>query len=93
MIAEDRKKKLHKVKRKGVSVRQLSERRGISTNTVIRYTSEPREDYLLRAEARKQASIDLRREGLTIREIAEELGLSVGSVHRYIKQAREEGTL
>lgn len=79
--------------RRGLTKRQLAELAGISEATVSRKYSEPREDFLARAEERKQAAIDLRRQGLTLREIAEELNVSLGSAHRYIKQAREEGTL
>lgn len=79
--------------RRGMTKRQLAELAGISEATVSRRYSEPRKEYLARAQARKQAAVDLRKQGMTIRAIAEELGVSVGSVHRYIKQAREDGTL
>lgn len=81
------------VRRNGKTVKQLAEAVGKSERWVATYTSEPREEYLARAESRREAVLRLRAEGKTIRAIADELGVSVGSVHRYIKQAREGGTL
>lgn len=67
--------------RNGLSVRQLAEKTGLSTNTIIRWTSEPREDYLSRAEQRRQQIQELRNQGLSMRAIAQELDISVGTVH------------
>lgn len=77
------------VRRKGKSLRQLAEVTGRSTRWVSMYTSEPREDYLARAEERGRRVLELRAEGKTIRAIAEELDVSVGTVHRHIKAARK----
>jgi len=67
--------------RNGMSVRQLAEKTGLSTNTIIRWTSEPREDYLNRAQARRAKIRQLRSEGFSMRAIAKELNISVGTVH------------
>lgn len=62
---------------------------GLSTATIIRWTSEPREDYLARANEKRARVRELRGKGLSVRAIAAETGYSVGTVHRYIKEARE----
>lgn len=79
--------------RRGLTKRQLAKMAGISEATVSRRYSEPREEYLRRAEKRGEAVLRLRKEGKTIRAIADEVGVSIGTVHRHIKQAREDGTL
>lgn len=76
-------------RRRGKSIRELARLKNVSPASVARYTSEPREEYLARAEERREAVLRLRREGKTIRAIAEELGVSVGTVHRHIKAAEE----
>lgn len=67
--------------RNGISVRELSERTGVSTASIIRWTSEPREVYLGRAADRHQKIHELRNEGLSMRAIAVELGISARAVH------------
>lgn len=62
---------------------------GLSTATIIRWTSEPREDYLARANEKRARVRELRGKGLSVRAIAAETGYSVGTVHRYVKEARE----
>ena len=74
-----------RVPRNGKSVREIAERTGFSTNTIIRWTSEPREDYLRRGHERAERIRELRAEGLTMRAIAERLDCSVGTVHRALK--------
>lgn len=78
--------------RNGMSVRQLAEKTGLSTNTIIRWTSEPREEYLSRAEKRRQKIRQLRSEGLSMRAIAKELNISVGTVHYSLNKADDKQT-
>lgn len=77
------------VRRNGKTLKQLAKDVRKSERWVATYTSEPREEYLARAEERREAVLRLRREGKSIRAIAEELGVSVGTVHRHIKAARD----
>lgn len=72
--------------RSGMSVREIAEKTGLSTNTIIRWTSEPREAYLSRAEQRRQKIRELRKTGLSMRDIAEEIGCGVGTVHRALEE-------
>ncbi|ARX64196.1 Hypothetical protein Cp262_2089 [Corynebacterium pseudotuberculosis] len=58
---------------------------GLSTATTILWTSEPREDYLARANEKRARVQELCAKGLTMRAIATEIGCSVGTVHRYSK--------
>lgn len=81
------------VLRGGKTAAELAEMVGKSPRTIVREFSEPREDYLRRAEKRGEAVLRLRKEGMTIRAIADEVGVSIGTVHRHIKRAREDGTL
>lgn len=76
--------------RNGWSVRELHERTGAAKSSIIRWTSEPREDYLARAHEKRQRVQELRAKGLSVRAIARETGYSVGTVHRYIKQMQEQ---
>lgn len=75
-----------KVPRNGRTVKEAAALTGLSTATIIRWTSEPREDYLARANEKRQRVRDLRAKGLSIRAIAQETGYSVGTVHRYISE-------
>lgn len=74
--------------RNGKTARELAEKLGSSTRTAQRWTSEPRQVYLARAEERRQKALELREKGLSIRAIAKELGCSGGTIHRYIKQSQ-----
>lgn len=71
--------------RNGWSVRELAEKTGASPRAIANWTSEPREDYLARADEKRRRVQELRAKGLTIRAIAAETGYSVGTVHRYAK--------
>lgn len=73
--------------RNGRTAREVAERIGMSERSAQRWTSEPREVYLARADEKRQAVRKLRAEGLTMRAIAAELGCSVGTVHRYVHGA------
>lgn len=75
------------VQRNGWSVRELAAKTGRSTNTVIRWTSEPRAEYLARADEKRRIIRALRSRGLSMRAIAKQVGCSVGTVHRYVKEA------
>lgn len=71
--------------RNGLSVRELAARTGVSTASITRWTSEPREVYLGRAHERQERIRRLRESGMTMRGIAAELGCSVGTVHYALK--------
>lgn len=73
--------------RNGKTARALAERHGQSIRTAQRWTSEPREVYLSRAEERREMIRTLRADGLSMRAIADELGCSVGTVHNALKDA------
>ena len=72
--------------RNGKTAREMAEWAGKSIRTVKRWTSEPREVYLERAEQRQDRIRELRATGMSIRAIAAELGCSVGTVHRALKE-------
>jgi transposase len=76
--------------RNGLTVRELAKRTGVSTASIIRWTSEPREVYLSRAEERREKIRELRAGGMTMRAIATELGCSVGTVHGALKDVPPE---
>lgn len=78
--------------RNGMTVRELAERTGVSTASIIRWTSEPRETYLSRAEERREKIRELRAAGKTMRAIAAELGCSVGTVHNALAADTTEET-
>jgi len=67
--------------RNGLSVRELAARTGVSTASIIRWTSEPREVYLARVHERAERIRQMRESGMTMRAIAAEVGCSVGTVH------------
>lgn len=72
--------------RNGWSVRELAKKTGVSPRSIINWTSEPREDYLNRAEKRRRKIRELREDGLSMRAIAAEVGCSVGTVHNALKR-------
>lgn len=76
--------------RNGWSVRELAEKTGASPRSIFRWTSEPRADYLARADEKRGRVRVLRAQGLSIRAIAAETGYSVGTVHRYVKEMNEQ---
>lgn len=79
--------------RNGWSVRELAEKTGASPRAIISWTSEPRADYLARANEKRARVQELRAKGLSMRAIAAEIGCSVGTVHRYVKEAEENNRL
>lgn len=72
----------------GLTAKEAGERVGRSARTIRRWTSEPREDFLARADEKRKRVRELRSQGLSIRAIANETGYSVGTVHRYVKEAQ-----
>ena len=78
-----------RIPRNGKTLREVAEGTGMSVATIARWTSEPREDYLARANEKRARVRELRGKGLSVRAIAAETGYSVGTVHRYVKEARE----
>lgn len=80
--------------RKDNTIHGLAKKINKSPRTVIRWTSQPREEYLKQAEARHKKIKDLRAENKTYQEIAHELGVSIGTVHYALKKKRiTTGTL
>lgn len=79
--------------RKGRSIREAAELTGLSESTIRRWTSEPREVYLERAQERRQRILELHAEGLGVRAIAREIGCDPGLVSKRLKEAREAGTI
>lgn len=79
--------------RNGWTLRQLAEKTGASERSIARWTSEPREVYLERANEKRTEILKLRLQGLSIKAIAEELGCSVGIVHKYVTEAKKAGKL
>lgn len=76
--------------RNGWSLRELSEKTGASERAIANWTSEPRADYLARADEKRARVRELRGKGLSVRAIAAETGYSVGTVHRYVKEAESK---
>ncbi|NWO17945.1 MAG: helix-turn-helix domain-containing protein [Corynebacterium sp.] len=74
-----------RIPRNGKTIREVAEGTGLSTATIERWTSAPREDYLAQANEKRTRVQELRAEGLSIRAIATKTGYSVGTVHRYAK--------
>jgi transposase len=74
--------------RNGMSVRELSQRTGVSTASIIRWTSQPREVYLGRVQERDKEIHKLRTQGLSMREIAAEVGVSARAVHYALHKKR-----
>ena len=71
--------------RDGITAKELAEKAGVTVRTAQRWTSEPREDFLARAEEKKRTVIKLRTQGLSIREISRRTGYSKSLVHHYAK--------
>lgn len=75
--------------RNGKTAREVAEKTGLSVSTIMRWTAQPREDYLAEAATRRQRIHALRAEGLSMRAIAEREGVTVGAVH-YALHKQEE---
>lgn len=74
----------YRVPRNGRTIKEAAALTGLSERSIRRWTSEPREVYLARADAKRTQAQALREQGLSIRAIAERTGISKSSVHRYI---------
>lgn len=72
--------------RSGKTAREAAEWASCSIRTAQRWTSEPRETYLSRAQQRRERIRELRATGMTMRAIAAELGCSVGTVHNALAE-------
>ena len=83
---------ISRIPRNGKTIREVAEGTGLSTATIERWTSAPREDYLAQANEKRAQVQELRAKGLSMRAIAAEIGCSVGLVHRYVKEAQEKKT-
>lgn len=79
--------------RNGRSIREVSEMTGLSTATVRRWTSRPREEYLNEAQERRVRILELHAQGLGARAIARELGCDPGLVSTRLKEAHESGAI
>lgn len=79
-----------RIPRNGKTAREIAEKTGLSVRTIMEWTSEPREDYLSRAEQRRQKIYELRSQGLSMRAIAKELDISVGTVHYSLHKTNDE---
>lgn len=82
--------KHQRIPRNGKTIQEIAEKTSFSTNTIIRWTSEPRAVYLTHASKKRDRVRELRNQGLTIRVIAKETGYSVGTVHRYVKEMNKQ---
>ena len=82
--------KRQRIPRNGKTIREVAEGTGLSTATIERWTSEPRADYLARADEKRVRVRELRKLGLPIRSIAAETGYSVATVHRYVKEMNKQ---
>lgn len=78
--------------RNGLTANELAARVGCTPQTIRNWTSEPRADYLARADEKRVRVQELRAKGLSMRAIAAEIGCSVGLVHRYVKEVEEKKT-
>ncbi|MBW3086731.1 hypothetical protein KEM60_02960 [Austwickia sp. TVS 96-490-7B] len=74
--------------RNGRTIKEAAKLTGLTEQTIKRWTSEPREIYLTRAEQRRTQIRDLKaaEPKLSLRAIAARLGCSVGTVHNALKQ-------
>lgn len=70
--------------RNGRTARELAERTGMSPRTAQRWTSEPREIYLERADQRRTTirALHAAEPTLTMRQLATRLGCSPATIHR-----------
>ncbi|WP_369290618.1 helix-turn-helix domain-containing protein [Propionimicrobium lymphophilum] len=76
-----------RVPRNGRTAQEAAQLTGLSVRSIQRWTSEPREVYLARADEKRTEVLKLRAKGLSMRAIATQLDCSVGTVHRYVHGA------
>lgn len=72
--------------RNGRTIKEAAALTGLTEQTIKRWTSEPREVYLNRAEKRHEKIHALRAQGMSMRQISADLGISVGAVHYALKK-------
>jgi DNA-binding NarL/FixJ family response regulator len=72
--------------RNGRTIKQAARLTGLTEQTIKRWTSEPRETYLSRAQQRRERILELRATGMSMRAIATEVGCAVGTVHNALKE-------
>lgn len=75
-----------RIPRNGKTIREIAEKTGFSTNTIVRWTSAPREDYLERANEKRRKVRELYPSGISMRAIAKEIGCSPALVHKYVHE-------
>lgn len=78
--------------RNGITLKDASKLTGVPVRPLARWTPEPREGFLARADEKRKRARELRSQGLSIRAIANETGYSVGTVHRYATEAQEKSS-
>lgn len=76
--------------RNGRTIKEAAELTGLSTRSIVRWTSEPREVFLARANDRRRQVKMLRDQDYSMRDIARMLDISVGTVHRYVHEDPRE---
>ena len=83
-------KPLRKFDRGGRSIREVAQIMGVNVVTVAKYTSDPREDYLARAQSRREQiqAAYLSGRYKTLQEIADSMDCSLSTVNRAIKPIR-----
>ena len=79
-----------RIPRNGLTIRELAARAGVYPRTIKRWTSDPRDVYLSRAEQRRKRIRELRETGLSMRAIAAEVGCSVGTVHNALRREDDD---
>lgn len=79
-----------RIPRNGLTIRELAARAGVDPRTIKRWTSDPRDVYLSRAEQRRKRIRELRETGLSMRAIAAEVGCSVGTVHNALRREDDD---
>ena len=73
-----------RIPRNGKTAREVAENQLAHSQHHGNGHTDPRENYLSRAEERRQKIRELRKTGLSIRAIAVEVGCSVDTVHNAI---------
>lgn len=77
----------------GMTLQELATRAGVDISTAKRWSSIPRDEWLIPAQEKRERVYQLCLQGLTMREIADEMDCSLALVYRYAKEARDQGKL
>jgi DNA-directed RNA polymerase specialized sigma24 family protein len=85
-------KPLRKFDRGGRSIREVAQIMGVNAVTVAKYTSDPREEYLARAQSRREQiqAAYLSGRYKTLQEIANAMDCSLSTVNRAIRPIRHQ---